>query len=420
MKTSGTISQTDNFTQGSLDSVAASCIRCIERGEEGVPDLADAILTGAEILNASDIHVEASRDAYLIRYRVDGVLVTVATLPKPLGENLIGRFKLLAQVMTYRKRIPQDGRVDRTEGLAARAAFIPTLHGEKAVLRLSVTHSPRSLEELGMPADDLERFQRALLASQGVIIFTGPCSSGKSTSIYASLRYILDHSPLRPNVVTLENPIEQEVEGANQTQIDPAGGLTFLTGLRTLLRMDPDVIVVGEIRDEETANTAIQAGLSGHRVLTTIHSGTAAQVYARLLHMEIEPFLLAGAVTAVVAQRLARRMCPHCGFVRKLDPWEAQMLFPQGAPEGDFASARGCAMCMNTGVSGRIGLFETGFTSPALREALVARAPTEKLADLLEQEGMCPLRCRVTQALAAGAISIEEAIRVLGGVMNGS
>jgi len=390
----------------------------IAAGETGIPELADLILDAAETLGASDVHVEALADSYHIRYRLDGVLVAVAGVPPALGQNLMARLKMLARVLTYRKRAPQDGRLDAGQGIGIRAAFMPTLHGEKAVLRLPVRAAPRHLHELGMSPADLDRFVQALAGGHGVIFLTGPSSSGKSTTIYAALRHILAGAPLPPNIVTLEGPIEQEIDGVNQTQIDPSGGLTFLTGLRTILRMDPDVIVVGEIRDEETARTTIHAGLSGHRVLTTIHSGTAAQVYARLLHMGIEPFLLASAVSAVIAQRLARRICMHCASERSLTAWEARLLLNDEAGSYHACSAAGCEECFGTGACGRRALFELGIPTAALREAVLARPPTSELAALLEAGGMRPLRAALQEALLERNISIEEAVRLSGAISN--
>lgn len=381
-----------------------------------VPELTDRILNAARELRASDIHLEARPDHYLIRYRIDGQLIPVARLSRKRGENVIARLKMLAKVLTYRKRLPQDGRLGNDDGLALRAAFMPTLHGEKAVLRLPTQIAPRRLEELGLSAADFGRLQRALLRSHGVILFTGPCSSGKSTSIYAALRFLLDRSPLIPNIATLEDPIEQEIDGVNQTQIDPAGGLSFLTGLRTLLRMDPDVIVVGEIRDEETAATVLQAGLSGHLVLSTIHSGTTAQVYARLLHMGIEPFLLAGAISAVVAQRLARQLCAECK--RPISARGTESLWAgEGLPiPANLYEVGGCPACSETGYRGRRAIFEVSVPDDPLREAIVRKAPTAELRQLVLASGTTSLWKAALQCVAAGYITLAEARRILGEV----
>ncbi len=390
--------------------------KLLVKGEEGIPELAELILAVAGEVGASDVHVEARRDCYSVRYRKDGFLVPLLSIPRALGQNLIARFKMQARVLTYRTRAPQDGRVEGTEGIGIRAAFMPTLHGEKAVLRLPASGAPQYLEQLGMEEQEQSRFQQVLLGGHGVVFFTGPSSSGKSTTIYAALRHILSHALAQPNIVTLEDPIEQEIPGVNQTQIDPVGGLTFLTGLRTILRMDTDVIVVGEIRDDETARIAIHAGLSGHRVLTTIHSGTAAQVYARLLHMGIEPFLLASAVSAVVAQRLARLVCQKCATLRQLSEAEKSLLVGDDAPETQGLTAQGCRDCLYTGVKGRMALFEVGIPNASLREALLSRAPTSEISLHLVRGGMRPLRQAIGQAFLNQKLSIEEGLRLLGGV----
>jgi len=387
----------------------------VQRGEVAIPELADLLLEVADKVGASDIHVEPQADHCLVRYRCDGMLLPVVSLPKGLGENLIARFKMMARVLTYRRRAPQDGRVD-AGGIGIRAAFLPVLHGEKAVLRLPVAEAPQQLHELGLADENRLKLEHVLVGGHGVVFLTGPSSSGKSTTIYAALRYILQHASIAPNIMTLEDPIEQELPGVNQTQIDPAGGLTFLAGLRSILRMAPDVIVVGEIRDDETARVAIHAGLSGHRVLTTIHSGTAAQVYSRLLHMGIEPFLLATAVSAIVAQRLARRVCSACAHERPLEPWETKVLFGQDSTQVRGVSAVGCPSCFGTGVRGRLGLFEVALPSPSVREAVLRRAQASELAQLLEAGGMRPLRQALREAVSTHVLSIEEAIRLSGGI----
>lgn len=404
-----------SHNHGPVVSLQPQLQRLVEQGEIGIPELADAILDGADSVAASDVHIEAHAQSYVVRFRVDGMLLDVISIPKSLGENLIGRLKMMARVLTYRKRVPQDGRVE-AGGIGIRAAFMPTLHGEKAVLRLPVANVPQRLDELGLTDDDRTRLERELIGGHGVIFLTGPSSSGKSTTIYAALRYILEHSPLKPNILTLEDPIEQEVPGVNQTQIDPAGGLTFPAGLRTILRMDPDVIVVGEIRDEETARIAVHAGLSGHRVLTTIHSGSCAQVYARLLHMGIEPFLLATAVSLIMAQRLARRVCPSCAQPRPLDQWETRLLFGEDSSDFTGVSAPGCPDCFGTGARGRLAIFELAVPSAAVRQAVLECAPAPLIAELLEAAGMRPLRVALRNAVVAHQVSIEEAIRLTGGI----
>jgi general secretion pathway protein E len=382
--------------------------------QDSVPALIDAIVDGAAKLGASDVHLESRASEVEVRYRIDGHLVSIASLPGARAANVFARLKLLSRVVTYKKRGPQDGRVAESGGGAVRAAFMPTLHGEKAVLRLANTSAPRELAELGFLPADLDRLKRALTTSQGVIFFTGPCSSGKSTSIYAVLRHLLGTSHLTPNIASLEDPIEQEIDGVNQTQIDPTGGLTFLSGLRTLLRMDPNVLVVGEIRDEETANTVVQAGLSGHLVITTIHGGSAAQVIARLLHMQIEPFLIASAVSAVVAQRLVRRLCDACKQPRPITPAEDRLFL------GDSASAlecvwgpRGCEACNGIGYSGRTAVLELAVQDDELREAILRSATTSELHAVATSGGMTPLARAAGAKLAAGETSVEELLRVL-------
>ena len=382
--------------------------------EDSVPQLVDVILDGAAALGASDIHIETVADGVLVRYRVDGHLILAGRIPADRGSNVFARLKLLSRVVTYRKRGPQDGRVAESAGGALRAAFMPTLHGEKAVLRLANVSAPRQVDELGFLAPDLQRLKNVLRTAQGTIFFTGPCSSGKSTSIYAVLRHLLANSPLTPNIASLEDPIEQEIDGVNQTQIDPVGGLTFLSGLRTLLRMDPNVLVVGEVRDEETANTIIQAGLSGHLVITTIHGGSAAQVIARLLHMHIEPFLVASAISAVVAQRLVRKLCEGCKQPREITAAESKLFFGSGESTPDQVyAAQGCLACNGIGYSGRTAVFELAVPDEALREAVLRVAPTAELHAIAERAGMIPLIRSAGEKLRRGETTVEELTRVI-------
>jgi type II secretory ATPase GspE/PulE/Tfp pilus assembly ATPase PilB-like protein len=396
-----------------LDALGQEITALAQADESGVPPLVDAILRGAATLGASDVHIESRRDDVSVRYRVDGQLIPVTAIPKRLGDCVFARLKLMSKVVTYRKRSPQDGRVADDAGGALRAAFMPTLHGEKVVLRLPGSSAPLQLDELGLPSEDLARLRQVLDRSHGTIFFTGPCSSGKSTSIYASLRYLLANSGLPPNIATLEDPIEQEIEGINQTQVDTAGGLTFLSGLRTLLRQDPNVLVVGEVRDEETAQTVVQAGLSGHLVISTIHSGTSAQVFARLLHMGIEPFLLASAITGVVAQRLVRRLCPACRQPRPLTPVESRIYFSDCDPPPHVFQPSGCPECNQTGYRGRMAVFEIAVPDDALREAVLNRAPTAELHRISVAAGMTPLLRAAAGRLRSGDTSIEEIGRVI-------
>ena len=399
---------------GACAAVAARISALARADEESVPALVDAILDCAAGMGASDIHIESHCDGALVRYRLDGVLNDIALIPSARAENVFARLKLLARVVTYRKRAPQDGRLDGPEGGALRAAFMPTLHGEKAVLRIAGAVRPIPIDELGMLGPDLAALTSALLQPQGTIFFTGPASSGKSTSIYAALRFLLQHSPLPPNIATLEDPIEQQVDGANQTQIDPSGGLTFLTGLRTVLRMDPNVIVVGEVRDDDTANTAVQAGLSGHLVISTLHCGSAPQVYARLMHMNIERFILASAITAAVAQRLVRSLCPACRRPRPVTAREAARWFASGDPPARVFDPEGCAQCAGSGYAGRTGLFETAVPNDELRDAVMEGAPLARLRAVSEAAGMTSLAAAGASKVRDGATSLAELLRVVG------
>lgn len=396
-----------------LEEIGARITRLASGSDDDVPALVDAIIDGAAVLGATDVHLESDSTGLQVRYRIDGALLPVARVDAPRSANVFTRLKLMSKVVTYRKRGPQDGRVSANASLAVRTAFMPTLHGEKAVLRLPNPQAPTELHELGLLDCDLARLRHVLQGSQGVIFFTGPCSSGKSTSIYAVLRYLLSHSPVQPNIVSLEDPIEQEIAGVNQTQIDPVGGLTFLSGLRTMLRMDPNVIVLGEVRDEETAGTIIQAGLSGHLVITTMHGGSAAQVIARLLHMHIEPFLIASAVSAVVGQRLVRRLCTACREPRTLSTQEEKALFAGVKAPGQIFAPVGCPQCNGTGYLGRTAILEVAVPDEGLRAGILRAAPTVELYALAQAAGMTPLKAAAAAKLAIGETSAEEIARVI-------
>jgi type II secretory ATPase GspE/PulE/Tfp pilus assembly ATPase PilB-like protein len=347
-----------------LNELAAD-VQALARTAQPVVAVADRLLAGAIEARASDVHVEPEPDVWTIRYRIDGVLQEVARVDRKLVPTLVARYKVLAELPTYVTDVPQDGRIAAARARApadVRLAVIPTVHGEKAVLRLfDPSERLLALHELEFPEPAARALEQAVLAPRGVVVLTGPAGSGKSTTIHAALRLVQERSKGQRSVVGIEDPVERIVPGITQTQVNPAAGFGFAQALRALLRQDPEVIYVGEIRDAETAAVAIQAGLTGHLVITTLHSGTCAQVVTRLLEMGIEPHLLTSSLSAIFAQRLVRRVC--C--------------------EG------GCAACHGTGYRGRIPIVEVLVPSRATREAILARrddsafapAPGESLAD---------------------------------------
>jgi general secretion pathway protein E len=354
---------------------------------------------------ASDVHVQPYEDQVVCRYRIDGVLYDAYTLPKTVQEEMVSRIKVMAHMNIAEKRLPQDGRAtvevgDRSVDL--RVATLPTTFGERAVIRL-LDKGARlySATELGMDAQMLREFSRLIGSEHGIILSTGPTGSGKTTTLYAALREI--NSKDR-NILTLEDPVEYRLPGISQTQISQKQGMTFASGLRSVLRQDPDIIMVGEIRDHETAAMAIQSALTGHLVFSTLHTNDAASAVTRLLDLGIEPFLLASSLVGVLAQRLARRICPECGKSAEIDA-------------GISAQSRrggGCANCRGTGFQGRLGLFELLIVDDAIRRDIGRRASAAEIRASAIAAGMRPLREDGLAKVSAGLTTPEEVIRITG------
>ncbi len=397
----------------SFEALRDEVRRLEQQGEDGVPALLDALIKGALQARASDLHLESQKEDIRIKYRIDGVLRPVVSLPKMLQANLIARLKIVSRVMSFKKREPQDGRIEvqlNGQTVTLRSAFLPTLHGESVTLRLP-DESKRAfeIETLGLSAGLDAQLLRLIGALQGTLLLTGPSSSGKTTTIYAILKRLVQTHGDRVNILTIEDPIEAELEGVSQTQLDPAGGLTYASGLRAILRQDPNVIVVGEIRDDETAHIAIQAGLTGHLVISTVHSGRAAGVFTRLLNMGIEPFLIASSVSGVIAQRLVRRICEECRAPYEAPAHELESL---GITEESSLTAykgKGCARCNGTGYFGRIGIFELLLVSEPLKESILRKAPTQVIQDMAVRSGMKTLRDNLREKISSGLTTIEEA-----------
>lgn len=397
----------------SFEALRDEVRRLEQQGEDGVPALLDALIQGALQARASDLHLECHKEGIRIKYRIDGVLRPVVSLSKTLQTNFIARLKIVSRVMSFKKREPQDGRIEvqfNGQTLTLRSAFLPTLHGESVTLRLP-DESKRAfeIETLGLSAGLDAQLLRLIGALQGTLLLTGPSSSGKTTTIYAILKRLVQTHGDRVNILTIEDPIEAELEGVSQTQLDPVGGLTYASGLRAILRQDPNVIVVGEIRDDETAHIAIQAGLTGHLVISTVHSGRAAGVFTRLLNMRIEPFLIASSVSGVIAQRLVRRICEECKASYEAPAHELETL---GLAEGSSLTAykgKGCVRCNETGYFGRIGIFELLLCSEPLKESILRKAPTQVIQDMAARAGMKILRDDLREKISSGLTTLEEA-----------
>ena len=362
---------------------------------------------------ASDLHIEPQPDALRIRERVDGILRDVAELPADLAPGLVSRVKILAELNIVEKQRAQDGQITMDvegRGVDIRVATMRTIWGEKVVLRLlDRERSVLRLGELGVPAAVLPDYRSLLSANFGMVVVAGPTGSGKTTTLYASINE-LDRDAL--NVTTIEDPVEYTFERVNQTKVNAPAGVTFASGLRAILRQDPDVILVGEVRDRETADIAVQASLTGHLVLSSMHATDAPSALLRLLEMGIEPFLVSASVTGVVAQRLMRRTCPHCRIEIEPTTEEADLFLAAGiGPPAATVIGRGCTYCAGTGFLDRIGSYEMLCVTPALRRLVSRDVDYDTIRSRALADGMIPLRMDALHKAAAGITTVAEALR---------
>ncbi|MGH8869261.1 MAG: GspE/PulE family protein [Actinomycetes bacterium] len=372
------------------------------------------ILSDAVRAGASDIHVEPMRDALRVRFRVDGLLRDVMTAPRSAAASVISRLKVTSGLDIAERRVPQDGRTRITvEGstVDARVSTLPNLHGEKVVIRLLArAEQVPEVEELGMLGPQLATMRRALQGSQGLVLITGPTGSGKTNTLYAALAEV--HTVER-NIITLEDPVEIQMNGITQVQVHERSGMTFARGLRAVLRQDPDIVLVGEVRDTETAELALQASLTGHLVLSTLHTNDAVSAVTRMVEMGVEPYLVGSSLALVVAQRLVRRPCSGCAAPGAPDPDVLARLGldPENVPASAPRAGTGCAGCGNTGYRGRLGLFEVLAITPEMRRVLL-ESPTETaVATEAATQGMMTLREAGLQAVNAGTTTYEEVLR---------
>ena len=386
----------------------------------------DFLLKYALDQKASDIHIEPKRDVSLVRLRIDGVLHTVNQLPKVVHAAVTSRIKSLARLDIAEKRRPQDGRVKLsrdtletkpgsaeklTGEVEMRISVMPTAFGEKIVMRIfDPTILFQDLGQLGLFPRQLEQVEGFIKRPHGLILVCGPTGSGKTTTLYSALRALA--SPTL-NITTIEDPIEMVVETFNQTAVNPRVGLTFATALRTLLRQDPDVIMVGEIRDTETAQNAIQAAMTGHLVLSTIHTNDAPSTINRLLDLDVAPYLIASTLVGVISQRLLRTICLSCRKETELTPAEAQILGIEQRPGERFRVfvGGGCAVCRDTGLKGRLGVYETMAVNDKIRKLVLAKAPASEIARQAVQDGMVTLRESAIRKMALGLTPFAEVLR---------
>jgi general secretion pathway protein E len=362
---------------------------------------------------SSDIHFEPYEKELAVRNRVDGILYNMVTAPRKWHAPAVSRIKVMAGLDIAERRLPQDGRIRIRMGgkeIDIRVSTVPTSFGERAVLRLlDRTNVVLGLTDLGLSPREMSIFERFLSRSNGIVLVTGPTGSGKTTTLYAALQRLDSGTK---NIITIEDPVEYQIRGIGQIQVNPKIHLTFANGLRSILRQDPDIIMVGEIRDAETAEIAIQASLTGHLVLSTLHTNDAASAVTRLVDMGIEPFLVASSLSAVVAQRLVRRLCPNCKVRRDPSPEEARGIGFTVLPSTPFYRPGGCEKCLQTGYSGRIALFEILVADETVRSAILTRSDADGIRALAVSQGMRTLLSTGAEKVLTGVTSAEEVLRV--------
>jgi type IV pilus assembly protein PilB len=374
--------------------------------------LVRSLVSQAIELGASDVHFDPDEGDLQVRYRIDGIMSPAARVPRRQAARVISRIKILSDLDISERRLPQDGRTSLAlEGrrVDVRVTIVPLVDGESAVMRiLDPGDGPLTLGELGMGPSDRERVDRALRRSHGAILATGPTGSGKSTSLYASVAVV---SSPEKTIMTIEDPVEYRLPGVKQMQVFERAGLTFQTGLRAIVRADPDIIMVGEMRDRESARIAIEAALTGHLVLSTLHTNSAPATPARLVEMGVEPYLVASSVDCVLAQRLARRLCPGC---RRPVRVKGSLVGVPDQPEVEIFEHVGCHRCRETGYRGRIGLFEVMTMSDELRAMIVAHKPAVELAKVAVAQGMSTLIEDGLEKVRTGQTTLAEISRVMG------
>lgn len=374
----------------------------------------DTIIQQAIVCGASDIHIESIIQGLRIRYRIDGVLCDQQTIPIESSAQFLARIKILSHLNISERRVPQDGKFcfDMQNGqVDLRVSSFPSLYGEKIVIRiLDRTRQAIKLDQLGFNQKNLLAFNELIGRSHGFLLVTGPTGSGKTTTLYASLAVLNDPSK---NIITLEDPVEYNLDGITQGQIHSDAGFTFERGIRSLLRQDPDIAMIGEIRDKQTARIGIEAALTGHLVLSTLHTNEAPSAIMRLMDMGIEPFLLNASITGVLAQRLARKICQHCKEKVAISSHDTLIIERNKWPINTVYNGRGCSYCHNLGYKGRIGLFELLVVSNGLRSLIVQHPVIEDIYKQAHLDGMQTMIDDGIQKVNEGIISLPELLRVL-------
>lgn len=424
----------DQYSQNLTSDVtsALSEVSALKKGEEDQAQDKAEVIREAPVANiisqlleyaiksrASDIHVEPLEDKTRVRYRIDGILHEKVILPRGVHDALVSRIKILSNLKIEEKRLSQDGRFSYTSGkhtFDLRISTIPTVFGEKVVLRLlPKSNVAPSLQELGLRGSALRTLETQITRPHGIILICGPTGSGKTTTLYSILTKL---STTRVNILTVEDPVEYQIPGANQVQVNPQIGLTFASALRSFLRQDPNIMLVGEVRDTETAELAIQAALTGHQVFSTLHTNTSSGALPRLLDMGVEPFLLASSINAAVGQRILRQICPSCKISFDPPPEVADnirrvlgRLVPENQPIKLY-KGNGCEQCGHLGYLGRIGIFEVLSLSPKIMQLVLERASAKEVESIAITEGMITLKQDGYMKVLEGVTTLEEVLRV--------
>lgn len=372
----------------------------------------NSIIYGAYKDNSSDIHIEPSQNRLRVRYRIDGLLEEGILLPRKMHLPIVSRLKIVGGMDIAERRIPQDGRTRvrlSGENLDIRMSTYPTMYGEKVVLRLLPKEKVLTLEDLGFTQAERDRFTNIITKPYGIFLVTGPTGSGKTTTLYAALQKV---NSQERNIVSIEDPIENEIPGVNQAQVNIKAGMSFASALRSILRQDPDVIMVGEIRDGETANIAFRSAMTGHLVFSTLHTNTAIGAMARLKDLGVEPFLISSGLLGVMAQRLVRRICPDCKEEFAIDAKEINAVFGRDLGTTHLFKGRGCKKCRMSGYLGRTGIFELIEIDDEVKKMIVAGVPEDELKKYFASKGLLSIREAGIQKILAGVTTIEEVLRV--------
>jgi general secretion pathway protein E len=386
-----------------------------ETSEAPIIRLVNLMLSQAVKARASDIHVEPYKDKLKVRYRVDGILYDKLAPPKRIQSTLVSRIKVMAKLNIAEKRLPQDGRIEiriAEKNVDIRVSTIPTAFGERVVLRLLDKSTVLlELSDLGLPEDRLKLVDRLIRTPHGIILVTGPTGSGKTTTLYAALNTINNPDI---NIITIEDPVEYQIEGIGQIQVNPKIGLNFANGLRSIVRQDPDVILVGEIRDMETAEISIQSALTGHLVFSTLHTNDSASAVTRLIDMGIEPFLVSSSVMAILAQRLVRVVCDDCkeAYAPHEESLESIDITPEMAAGKKIYRGKGCPSCLNTGYRGRTGIFELMILDDSIKNLILKTSDANAIKRQAVEQGMLSLRQDGAQKVLDGITTIEEVFRI--------